>query len=395
MNGAPAKNRFTIAHPMDWHRCRFLESSDNLRPLIKERFGREPSASMAREIAACLQQGRLFYQAAETSPLEIQPLQLFYGMVGFAKALVVSKNLRSLSTLAHSHGVRDISKTNSRIADLRLSIDGKGTFQEFNDVVAQLTRFVYNDTFTHQRIISLPSAKASEIDGIEMSLRDILRRVPNLDSLYQMTFNEDPYAAPFGIATAFRNEVSFQLQIEDRQLFTDRASLKKIVDGWRARFPFMDMWRLESAQNNWGRTSIQFANILREGVDEFSDSFAICKDGTFQASAQPGDDSNRFVLEIGLSPTAGYLVGGNYAITPISLHHLSEFSLHYLGLFLLSSLVRYRPQTWTHAISRSAIPNEPVDDQALSLVERFLDLNGTVIPELVVTALNPKEDRYF
>ena len=228
-----------------------------------------------------------------------------------------------------------------------------------------------------------------------MSLRDILRRIPNLDSLYQMTFNEDPYAASFGIATAFRNEVCFQLQIEERRPFTDRASLKEIVDGWRARFPFMNMWRLESAQITWGRTSIQFANILRQGVDEFSDSFAICKDGTFQASGQPDDDNNRFALEAGLSPTAGYLVGGSYAITPVNLLHLSEFSLHYLGLFLLSSLVRYRPQTWTHAISRSATPNEPVDDQALSLVERFLDLNGTVIPEFVVTALNPKEDRYF
>jgi hypothetical protein len=380
---------------MDWHRCRFLESSDNLKPLIKERFGREPSTSVAREIAACLQQGRLFYQAAEAAPLEIRPLQLFYGMVGFAKALVVSKNLHPLATLAHSHGVRDVSNTNSRIADLRLSVDGKGTFQEFNDAVAPLTRFVYTDTFTQRCTISLPSAKSSEIDGLEMSLRDILRRVPNLDSLYQMTFNEDPYAAPFGIASGFRNEVCFQLQIDDIRLFTDRASLKEIVDGWRARFPFMNMWRLESAQVNWGRTSIQFANIHRLGVDEFSDSFAICDEGTFQANAQPDDDNNRFSLEVGLSPTGGYSVGGSYAITPINLLNISEFSLHYLGLFLLSSLVRYRPQTWTHAISRSAIPNEPVDDQALSLVERFLDLNGTVIPAFVVNALNPKEDRFF
>jgi hypothetical protein len=46
-------------------------------------------------------------------------------------------------------------------------------------------------------------------------------------------------------------------------------------------------------------------------------------------------------------------------------------------------------------ISRSIIANEPVDDQALSLIESFLDLNGDVIPEMVATALNPREDRYF
>ena len=69
----------------NWHECRFLESSENLKPLVKKRFGREPSTSVAREIAVCLQQGRLFYEAAAASPLEIKPLQMFYGMVAFLR----------------------------------------------------------------------------------------------------------------------------------------------------------------------------------------------------------------------------------------------------------------------------------------------------------------------
>jgi hypothetical protein len=87
---------------MDWHRCKFLESCENLKPLIKRRFGREPNTSIAREIIACLQQGRLFYEAAERSPLEIAPLQLFYGMVGFSKALIIASGLRPLATLIES-----------------------------------------------------------------------------------------------------------------------------------------------------------------------------------------------------------------------------------------------------------------------------------------------------
>lgn len=57
--------------------------------------------------------------------------------------------------------------------------------------------------------------------------------------------------------------------------------------------------------------------------------------------------------------------------------------------------MRYRPQIWTHAISRSVVSGEPADDKALSLIERFLDLNRAVIPEMVVTVLNPYEDRHF
>ena len=127
----------------DWHKCRFLESSENLKPLVHARVGRTPSTSIAREIAACLQQGRQFYEAATSSPLEIRPLQLFYGMVGFAKALVVARRLSSLSTLRHAHGLSDISAANCRIAELRVKIGEAGTFQEFNDVVADLTRLCY------------------------------------------------------------------------------------------------------------------------------------------------------------------------------------------------------------------------------------------------------------
>jgi hypothetical protein len=68
--------------------------------------------------------------------------------------------------------------------------------------------------------------------------------------------------------------------------------------------------------------------------------------------------------------------------------------MQYLALFLLSSLMRYRPQTWTHAISRSVVPGVPADDRALSLIERFLDLNQAEIPGVVVQILNPNEDAF-
>ncbi len=101
------------------HELRFLESVDNLKSRVKLRFGREPSTTIAREIIACLLQGRLFYEAAEASPLEIRPLQLFYGTIGFAKALIVASRCKSLSTLCRGHGLKDVSGEGCRIADLR------------------------------------------------------------------------------------------------------------------------------------------------------------------------------------------------------------------------------------------------------------------------------------
>jgi len=130
-----------------------------------------------------LQQGRLFYAAAAESPLEIKPLQLFYGMLGFAKALVLGRSLHGLETLPQTHGIRDVSAGNARISDLRVKIEGDGTFQRFNDVCAPLTRIPYFEGTSTPAIRYVPSMKAVNLHGLELSLKDILGRIPTLDDL--------------------------------------------------------------------------------------------------------------------------------------------------------------------------------------------------------------------
>ncbi|PYT47089.1 MAG: hypothetical protein DMG44_19265 [Acidobacteria bacterium] len=377
----------------DWHKCKFLESVGNLKPLVKERFGREPSTTLAREIIACLLQGRLFYEAAVSSPLEIRPLQQFYGMIGFSKALIVSSQLKSLTTLRQSHGLRDISAGGSRIADLRVKIENAGTFQAFNDVVAALTRLSYIDSQTRSRRIAIPSASSAQLTGCELTLKDILARVPTLESLYRMTFGGDAQTASIDLQTGFQGEdQEFRIRIDDPEIVEDRATLKQIVDRWRSRFPLLQSWRLASAQQAWGNTVIYLRNTPSLGLDEFSDEYLALENGAFQERPIPGDQNQRFTLEQGIRPVAGGLGRRIYAMAPINDTYLSEFSVHYLGLFLLSSLVRYRPQAWAHAVSRSSFPGEPADDKSLSLIERFLDINQNEIPEMVVKVLNSNED---
>ena len=379
---------------VDWHKCKFLESTENLKPLVKKRFGREPSSSIAREIVACLQQGRLFYEAAATSPLEIRPLQQFYGMVGFAKALIVATKLNSLATLRPAHGLTDISAGNSRIAELKLKIERSGTFQEFNDVIAPLTRLRLIDMVNKSRAMYFPSAKSEALQDMELSLQDILSRIPRLESLYRQTFGEEALTDTVSLE-AGSLEADFRLRVDDQELFTSRESLRQMVLRWRERFPFLRTWRLHSAQHAWGNSLIYFRNVHNLNIDEFSEEYLNEQDGTFQEQALAGDVNERFSLEDGFGPVGGGYIGGAIsAIAPVGDLHVSEFSIQYLALFLLSSLMRYRPQTWTHAISRSVIPGEPADDRSLSLIERFLDVNQAEIPEVVVQILNPNEDPF-
>jgi hypothetical protein len=60
----------------DWYDIKFLESATNVRRLLARSTGRTPSASIAREIAVCIQQGRLFFKTAALAPIQIKPLQI-------------------------------------------------------------------------------------------------------------------------------------------------------------------------------------------------------------------------------------------------------------------------------------------------------------------------------
>src|SRR5205823_5134208 len=129
--------------------------------------------------------------------LEIRPLLMFYGIVGFSKALVLIRHQNPLSTLRQGHGVKDVSSANSRIAEIRVKIDGNGTFQDFNDVVAEETRLRYIDNTTKHRAIPLPSTRSDRLGGLELTLREILSRIPGLETLYRMTFGEQPNTDKF------------------------------------------------------------------------------------------------------------------------------------------------------------------------------------------------------
>jgi hypothetical protein len=55
-------------------------------------------------------------------------------------------------------------------------------------------------------------------------------------------------------------------------------------------------------------------------------------------------------------------------------------------MFLLSSVVRYRPQTWGHAISRSVTEENAADDRALALIESFMGNAGS-FPGMIAEAI--------
>lgn len=379
---------------MDIYQLRFLESAEIIKALARLRTGRELSTSRAREITACIQQGRQFFEAAPKSPLEIRPLVQFYGMLGFARALVISRRGVSLSTLSKGHGVRDISAPDARIAELRVRLEAHGTFAEFNDEVAALNRVCFFAADTQPTSLSIPCAPSSALVGFELTLKDILARVPRSAELFRRTYNHPPASESLDSLYFSEGENRFVLRLVDPDPLASREALRAIVERWRLRFPYLRRWRVVEAAKAWGDSYITVANVPFGDADDLSPELLPQReDGQFHASAPLPTDRHP-PQDILLGVGGGYSEGPAYGIESINGQFMSEFSYMYLALFLLSSLVRYRPDIWAHAVSRSSLQDRPVDDQPLALVESFLEQSLADVSRLVVQALNPHEDRY-
>lgn len=373
----------------DWYEIKFLESTTNIQKVLHRSFGRKPNAEIARGITVALQQGRLFFEAATEAPIEIRPLLVYYGVLSFARALTAAISNVKLDNLAHAHGLKDIG-TPISIEKLRLRCSGKGTFQEFNDAIAPLSRIHFFDD-SMPAYLSKSFDMAAGLDGKEISFTDILSRIPALSKAFRNTFHSASNC--LSVSLSKWETQRWNLRIDDPTIVSDRDSLRKLVGELRNNYSFLRKWRLSHVQLAWGNSVLMFDNQTEGMRDDLSDvELFELGGGRFQASADiTGSGSGFVVPEEALPPlSGGYDRGLTCTMQPINGVALNEYSLQFLGTFLLGSLVRYRPQIWQHAISKSVTTGSPADDRALSLVEQFIDEVLYSFPRLAVNIIDYK-----
>lgn len=339
----------------------------------------------------CLQQGRLFYVAAEASDMSIRPLLQFYGMLALAKALVIARTGTALATLPQKHGLSDVSEPCKKIADLRVRLDAAedGMFQRFNDVAAPLMGLSYFHGSTPMAI-SLPSGISLNLRGVSLPIRELFARVPGLHELYEQTFQEHALSAHLQITAPMMSNDDWTLRVDDPESFSNFDDVVRIVGKWRRRFPFLSNWRFWEMQQTWGTSVLIFTNET-PGADELESARFWRNETGFQPVPVQRSvcvpKHERDVSTV-LPPLAGRFSLLTTAISPLSNgQYLSEHSLHYVVLYLLSSLVRYRPNVWVHALSRSVTDRVPADDAPLAIIEEFLKRNALETPQFIAGAL--------
>jgi len=327
-----------------------------------------------------LQQGRIFFEIAEDAPLQVKPLQIYYGIVGFAKAIILARQgSSSIATVAQSHGLSEISDQNAKIEDMTLKFHANGLFTEFNDTVARLGRVIYYDERGSFRQIPKPFDMSAPLASSCCTLKDVLARIPGLERAYERTFGELP--ACWYVELQYQQAV-VHLQLRVPTMFSDRDDLYRLVQAWRAKFPFLDDWCFTQGSRAWDQSVLTFNNWEKPTDGDFSQEYLVQRDDDFGPHRKTKPNLRPF--ETLLPALAGGItVDHAKAIQPLNGVLLSEFALHFCAAFMLSSLVRYRPQIWQHALSHSAFENRPTDDRALSLIEKFLEITLIEFPKLV------------
>ena len=359
---------------------RHLESRSAIAERMLAISGRRPNAAQTEFASSCLLHGRLFWDAANSAPLETKPLLLYYGAAAFAKALVIASRGCLPQDLSQAHGLSCKPGDGDLIENFTVKAQGNGLFQEFNDLAARLNRLNYV-VDADPRVQVIPAATSAQLAALEMNLQDCFSRQPSIAETYALCTGRESNSLPLQFNHLAHNGSDwFSIRTDVRNNFETLDQLRLKVDDVRSRFPFMSGWCLGEANNAWGNTVLQFYNCTPR-----ENELTLAMTGGQWPLSGP---EVCFEPMATLPPLAGgWSHGYVAAIAPLDGHTVSEFSIMLAALLALSSLVRYHPHTWTACVHRRPMAGRTIDDSLLPVISEFLASVELSFPRFVAEAL--------
>jgi YaaC-like Protein len=173
-----------------WSRLALFQSRDVLERRYKAHHGGELSAGKADEIIAHLQQARQYFLSAESAGVLAGPLEQYYGVLAFARAIVLYRQPRQReATLTRSHGLEAVLPDGGIAEDIQITVT-HGTFHELLEATGNTETISIDQpspgrATTAQRFVqSLPSPAL----GARFSLVHLLARIPGVKEHFEQAF---------------------------------------------------------------------------------------------------------------------------------------------------------------------------------------------------------------
>jgi hypothetical protein len=383
-----------------WRRLSYYESADFVGETYQLRhdYERPPSQRKVVEITSHMVQGRQYFEAARGAGELARPLLLYYGVLALTRGLILSLDrTKHEAHLAERHGVGfDTAPTadqataetplagahgvevdgwgtlrtgggrdGGRIGAVALTLGAGGTFAELCSATANTRRsfipLVHQPTGFYQRKPGL-----RDVTPTTLSLKDVLRRVPELDDAYETVFGELPSV--------------MQVFPELTRAGGDACTVDLRVVGTKRSFPSVEVVAEalgiptdRHVSTDVDRAILEAPSHLYRFVGPSLRDLGSAMPGLTAIPNQPrGRDMHSF-----------------FVIAPMpDGSELSHLSLVFLLSYSLGMLVRYYPTTWTHLSGRVA------GDRVYPLVRIALDLIAKQFPRLVLEALDVVKDGF-
>lgn len=332
-----------------WNHLKFLGNKNNCIKLLSgEIQSTRPTFSFdvsdlekkANQISMCINQASEYFLAANQVSINTSPLLYFYGMLSLAKALIVANKQEVFLEDINYHGLhsRPINKDLAAYKQNSKDWSMEKEYAITNDgVFKHLTETLDGFSFQNNSIITF---------------NDVLSICPEISGMYLKYYNNYSNVLPL-----YKHEETsspFSITLFPRKL--DENEIYKSIPELEVDFVLSDEIMHGQARK-----------LISRELTRFPDYMSIYKS----------------------------VVGGEYIVGGVQYQYnkknkkisLNQASTDYIGMFILSICVRYKPDFWGSVI-------EGNNSGVLGLIELYINVIKRRYPNIILDNLFGEQFRY-
>ncbi|WP_456277181.1 YaaC family protein [Bacillus sp. AK128] len=264
-----------------------------------------------------LDHGKSYYQLSQQAPISIKPVLLFYGMTQLLKACLLSVDPNypeSTSVLAHGVSTRKRKKQSYDFLKDEVKIQKNGLFSHFSQNMFHV----------------------EHLDGEKITMVSLLKRIPELNSLFQFSFGE---------------RVSLPVTKVNENSYSINSAILDCFHMTEERF------------SDFLTNTLKHLNDLTFNKEKGFLTFSLKEDILNPIHCYPffyHDQEESFYLSTNRDTTV----------------YFPEIMVHYLLLYNLSMISRYETEWWSELLQNSSTKDLP-------FIQQFIATTTTKIPTLL------------
>jgi hypothetical protein len=264
-----------------------------------------------------LDHGKSYYQLSEQAPTSIKPVLLFYGMTQLLKACLLSVDPdypESTSVLAHGVSTRKRKKQSYDFLKDEVKVQRNGLFSHFSQKMFHV----------------------EQLDGEKITMVSLLKRIPELNSLFQFSYGE-------------------RVSLPVKMISNNSYSIdNKILDYFHMTEERFQLFLTKTISNLEEVTLNNQKDIL-----------------TFSVKPDQLTPINSFPFFYHYLENSFYIATERESTT-----YFPEIMVHYLLLYNLSMISRYETEWWSELLQNSSTKDLP-------FIQQFITTTANKIPFLL------------